>query len=106
LTAFTTVKDLTDGESMPEHSSDEALVEEEIVEESGPVDYCHDEGEATLEDNDLEQLAYEGDPLLLLSDYEEEEEGKLTTGSRTQLYSLDRSGLGFRTCSHDGEAGG
>ena len=68
------VKGDTDKESMPEHSSTG-----EIVEESGPVDYCHD-GEGALEDNDLEQLAYEGDPLLL-SDYEDEE-GKLITGSQ------------------------
>ena len=46
-----------------------------VVEESGPVDYCQDEGEG-VNDTDLEQLAYDGDPLLLLSDYEEEEEGK------------------------------
>lgn len=80
LNSSTTVKDHTDKESMLEHSSDG-----EIVEESGPVDYCGDEGEGTLEDNDLEQLAYEGDPLLLLSDYEEEEEGNPITGSHTRL---------------------
>lgn len=81
------MKDPTDTErdsSMPDHSSvviGEALAtgrDGQIVEESGPVDYCQDEGEAAMEDADLEQLAYDGDPLLLLSDFEEEEEGKLT----------------------------
>ena len=46
-----------------------------LVEETGPVDYCQDEGEG-VDDSDLEQLTYEGDPLLLQSDYEDEE-GKL-----------------------------
>ena len=68
--------------SMAEHNSvglGEALGTKgdgEIVEESGPVDYCQDERDGTLEDTDLEQLAYDGDPLLVASDFEEEEEGK------------------------------
>ena len=79
------MKDPTDterGSSMPEHSSvgiGEALATEcdgQIVEESGPVDYCQDEEEGAMEDAHLEQLAYDGDPLLL-SDFEEEEEGRL-----------------------------
>ena len=58
-----------------------AVGDGELVEESGPVDYCEDEGEGTLDDSDLEQLTYDDDPLLLLSDYEEEGEAKLTTDS-------------------------
>ena len=41
----------------------------DVVEESGPVEYSDDEG---LDDEEMQELAYEGDPLLP-SDYEEEE---------------------------------
>ena len=42
---------------------------ETVVEESGPVQY--DDGEEGLDDDELEELAYEDDPLLQ-SDYEDE----------------------------------
>lgn len=40
-----------------------------VVEESGPVEYVDDD--EGMDDHELEQLAYEGDPLLH-SDYEDE----------------------------------
>lgn len=77
------MKDLTDvKDSSVEHSSAGIGEAGQIVEESGPVDYCQDEGEG-MNDAELEQLAYDGDPLLLLSDYEEEEEGKQTCTAAT-----------------------
>ena len=44
-----------------------------VVEESGPVKYCGDDDleELGMDDREMEQLAYEGDPLLN-SDYEDE----------------------------------
>ena len=42
-----------------------------VVEESGPVQY--DEGDEGLDDEEMEELAYEDDPLLH-SDYEDEGE--------------------------------
>ncbi len=45
----------------------------EVVEESGPVAYSEDEGEGEeggLDDEEMDGLAYEGDPLLI-SDYED-----------------------------------
>ena len=41
---------------------------EEVIEENGPVEYLDDEG---VNDNELEQLAYEGDPLLHSEDEDE-----------------------------------
>ena len=41
---------------------------DEVVEENGPVDYCLEDG---LDDRELEQLAYEGDPLLQ-TEYDDE----------------------------------
>jgi len=44
----------------------------EVIEESGPVQYCEEDAEEEgLDDEDMDELAYEGDPLLN-SDYEEE----------------------------------
>ncbi len=40
----------------------------EVIEESGPVEYCEGEG---LGDEDIEDLVYEDDPLLAHSDYED-----------------------------------
>ena len=45
----------------------------DVVEESGPVEYS-DEEEDGLDDEEMQELAYEGDPLLH-SDYEEDGEG-------------------------------
>ena len=42
----------------------------DVIEESGPVQYCEDVEEG-LDDEDMDELAYDGDPLLN-SDYEEE----------------------------------
>lgn len=49
---------------------------DEVVEESGPVEYCEEgeeEGEG-LGDEDIEDLAYDDDPLLANSDYEDDDE--------------------------------
>lgn len=58
-----------DGISFCEEKDVEAIGDM-IVEESGPVEYC-EELEEGIGDHELEQLAYEGDPLLQ-SDYEDE----------------------------------
>lgn len=44
-------------------------MELDVVEETGPVEYF-EEDEEGIEDDDMENLAYEGDPLLN-SDYED-----------------------------------
>lgn len=51
---------------------DDERVEFDVVEETGPVEYV-EEDEEGIGDDDMENLAYEGDPLLN-SDYED---GKL-----------------------------
>lgn len=53
--------------------------EPEVVEESGPVEYSDDdddEEEEGLDDEEMDELAYEGDPLLD-SDFEVEKDGEL-----------------------------
>ena len=46
-----------------------------VIEESGPVEYCEEEEEGEgLEDEDIEELIYEDDPLLAHSDYEDFDE--------------------------------
>ena len=42
-----------------------------VVEESGPVEYCEEEEEDGLDDDEIEDLAYEDDPLLAHSDTED-----------------------------------
>ena len=56
-----------------ERAEAEGSGEPETVEESGPVVYSEgeEEDEEGLGDADMDELAYEGDPLLY-SDYEEE----------------------------------
>ena len=46
----------------------------DVVEESGPVEYS--DNEDGLDDEEMQELAYEGDPLLH-SDYEEEDAGEI-----------------------------
>ena len=51
----------------------EDIMEPEVVEESGPVDYVDEEedyDDGGIGDEEMDELAYEGDPLLH-SDYED-----------------------------------
>ena len=44
----------------------------EVIEESGPVEYCEEDAEEEgLDDDEMDELAYEEDPLLN-SDYEDD----------------------------------
>lgn len=45
-----------------------------VVEESGPVEYCEEEGEG-LDDEEMDDLIYEDDPLLAHSDNEDYNDG-------------------------------
>ena len=56
----------------------------DVVEESGPVEYS--DNEDGLDDEEMQELAYEGDPLLH-SDYEEEDAGEIMK----QCYNITSS---------------
>ena len=63
---FASAAEIDIGDMVPHCEGDEV-----VVEESGPVEYCEDELEEGVDDQELEQLAYKDDPLLH-SDYEDE----------------------------------
>lgn len=63
---------------------DDEKVEFDVVEETGPVEYV-EEDEEGIGDDDMENLVYEGDPLLN-SDYEDGKLFSLYVHSSIHLY--------------------